>query len=106
MAEPLECSGCGKTNVIFYQLATVSRDQAGSPGRGAPACGPVLGLAKVVAGRLIGPLVSKPAGGRGREKEGTYRGERGGRLRAEGRKRKKRAESKEGLTECTLLCLT
>lgn len=96
---PLEGSGCGKTNVIFYQLAMVSRDQAGSPGREASACGPVRSLAKVVAARLIGPLVSKPAGGRGREKEGAWCGEEeeeGGRRRREEEGKREQTKKKRG----------
>lgn len=100
---PLECSGCGETNVIFYQFSLVSRDSSGSPGRDSYACGPMCGSAEVVevaAARLIGPFISEHAGGRGREKGGRG-GKRGGRERAEGRRGERREERKgRRLREC------
>lgn len=66
-------------NVILYQLALVSRELTGSPGREACACGPVCSLAEVVAARLTGPFLSKPAGGRKRRYgEGKEEGQTGG----------------------------
>lgn len=55
MAEPpLEHSGCKRMKVILYQLALVSRELTGSPGREACACGPARSLAEVVSARLTG----------------------------------------------------
>lgn len=79
--------------VILYQLALVSRELAGSPGREACACGPVRSLAEVVAARLTGPFISKHAGGRKRRPgEGKEEEQTGGEGNEERKGKKRGAE--------------
>lgn len=94
----MEHSGCRRMKVILYQLALVSRELAGSPGREACACGPVRSLAEVVAARLTGPLVSKHAGGRKRRHKREKR-----RSRREEREMERGKERKGGLREYMLI---
>lgn len=86
---PLGHSGCRRMNVIFYQLALVSREHSGSPGGEACACGPMCSSAEVGAARLTNPFVSKHAGGRKRrcreEKEEEQKGREGNEERKKGK---------------------
>lgn len=66
---PLKCSGYGKTNAIFYQLAMVFRDCSGSRGRNAYACGPVHSLADRGSGSKINWPFRLQACRRQRERE-------------------------------------